>query len=645
MFRRITLIIALLIHTAIHAANYSLPFGNNHNVVAHVDTAAKQLTVHRNAKPVQTIIMGDDLGSVVSHEQLEHGFRLRNSDGEAIEFTIDWNGEDFSLFTVARRIRHRSRATEDCVKLGTDVNWFGGPMQVMQYWPVQKQKFNGYDYMIKADDSCYIAERYWLNSLGSFIYVDDETPLFIDQNYGQPGYLCLRAKKSLPYDIHDNTYSFVYQIGVGKNAREAHMGAIERILGKPSGHPAEEMVKYPIWSTWARYKKDINDTVLYVYADEIYKNGWRNGQIEIDDNWEKCYGSLEFDNSKFPRMKHTVGVLKAKGFPRVTLWVHPFVNKDCEPAYSDALRNDYLVANHNGQTAAQWWNSEPNGSAHLDLTKPQVAEWFTNRLKNLQTETGVSSFKFDGGEPSWMPDDPVLNGPRSKHPFMIADSYLRTVAKFGNLAEVRSARRTQDLPIFVRMNDKFSEWGWHNGLPTLIPTLLMMNMVGYPLVLPDMVGGNGYFNQYPSKEMFIRWLQATVFMPSIQFSFVPWDYDEETVRISKRMTDLHERYTPIIMERFKLAVSDGYPVNPPIWWVSPDDIEAQKVFDQFMLGNDIISAPVVRNNARARDIYLPSGEWVDGNIATVYIGPRWIRNYSVPLHILPYFVRKGVKIY
>jgi alpha-glucosidase (family GH31 glycosyl hydrolase) len=54
-----------------------------------------------------------------------------------------------------------------------------------------------------------------------------------------------------------------------------------------------------------------------------------------------------------------------------------------------------------------------------------------------------------------------------------------------------------------------------------------MNMAGYPLVLPDMIGGNGYDDNVPDKEIFIRWLQANVFMPSLQFSYVPWDYDHE----------------------------------------------------------------------------------------------------------------------
>ena len=76
------------------------------------------------------------------------------------------------------------------------------------------------------------------------------------------------------------------------------------------------------------------------------------------------------------------------------------------------------------------------------------------------------------------------------------------------------------------MIDKDTYWTFENGLPTLITTLLQMNMNGYPLVLPDMIGGNGY-NEPPTKELFIRWLQANTFMPSMQFSYVPWEFDNE----------------------------------------------------------------------------------------------------------------------
>ncbi len=63
---------------------------------------------------------------------------------------------------------------------------------------------------------------------------------------------------------------------------------------------------------------------------------------------------------------------------------------------------------------------------------------------------------------------------------------------FGGMIEVRVGRLSQRLASFVRMLDKDSRWGSDNGLATLIPSLLQMSFSGYPFVLPDMIGGNGY---------------------------------------------------------------------------------------------------------------------------------------------------------
>lgn len=628
-----------LLVASVSAVNYSLEFYES-SVTATLNSVTRVLTVSNGTKVVQTITLGRDLGTSQTFKEIANGFMLQNVGGEEIEITKDIDQSDFSLLTVARNSRQKSQMVVDCVKIA-GANWYGGPQQKYQYWPIQKLRFDEYSYLSKEADNCAVVDRYWLNSLGSFVYVDNKAPLFVDQNYGEPGYLCLEAKKTLPYDIYDETYSFVYKVGVAVNAKAAHVKAVEHILGKPVGHPAEAMVQYPIWSTWARYKRDIDHDLVLKFADEIVNHGWLNTQFELDDNWETCYGSLTFNTKQFPDIGATIAAIKAKGFPRVTIWIHPFINKGCEPIYSEAKRMGYLVADHTGNTDTQWWNSQQAQAAYVDFTKPEVAQWFKDRLANVLAVSGIDSFKFDAGESSWSPPNPLLNGERSDNPNSIVYDYLRTVASTGgDLVEVRTAHNTQDLPVFVRMIDKDSEWDWNNGLPTLITTLLQMNMVGYPLVLPDMVGGNGY-NGAPSKEMFIRWLQANVFMPSIQFSYVPWDYDNETVTISKAMTDLHEKYTPQIMARFKLAVSDGLPVNPPLWWISPDDAVAQKIFDQFLLGDDIIAAPVIRENARSRDIYLPVGTWVDGNSGAELTGPKWIRNYSVPLSMLPYFVRKG----
>uniref|UniRef100_A0A182PF15 Uncharacterized protein n=1 Tax=Anopheles epiroticus TaxID=199890 RepID=A0A182PF15_9DIPT len=609
-------------------------------VVVTVNLRTRELRVTQSGQVVQQIRLSANLDPAALYTETATGFTLTNAatDGTVLELAREVDETNYAQIAVIRTAVPNSVTHVDCANLlGT--NWYGGPQQKYQYWPVQKLRFNRYSMLSKEADNSAVGDRYWLNGLGSYLYVDPWAPLFVDQNYGQPGFLCLETRASLPYDTHGTSYDVRYTIGVGADARTAHLSAVGHILGKPTGHPAESMVAEPIWSTWARYKRDINDTIVRQFAGEIISNGFR-GQYELDDNWEWCYGALTFNRTNFPNIRETITSIRQLGFARTTLWIHPFINKGCEPWYSDARRRGYLVADHTGNTDTEWWNSGQGQAAYVDFTKAEVREWFSGRLQAILDESGIDSFKFDAGESSWTPPDPLLNGPAGQRPSQIVGDYLRTVARFGDLVEVRSALGTQDLPVFVRMIDKDSNWGWNNGLPTLITTLLQLNMVGYPLVLPDMVGGNGYAEGRPSKELFIRWLQANVFMPSVQYSFVPWDYDSETVQIALAMTELHRRMAPAVMERFALAVSDGLPVNPPLWWIDPTDQTAQQIYDQYLLGDDLIAAPVIVENARARDIYLPRGSWTDGNSGEQHTGPKWLRNYPVPLSMVPYFTRK-----
>lgn len=86
------------------------------------------------------------------------------------------------------------------------------------------------------------------------------------------------------------------------------------------------------------------------------------------------------------------------------------------------------------------------------------------------------------------------------------------------------------------MLDKLSHWGYDAGLKSMIPTALLFGILGYPFVLPDMIGGNAY-GDWPTKELYIRWLQVNVFMPAIQFSIVPWDshFDDQVWKNHKNL--------------------------------------------------------------------------------------------------------------
>ncbi|XP_043465046.1 myogenesis-regulating glycosidase [Leptopilina heterotoma] len=546
------------------------------------------------------------------------------------------------LIKVSHTINDAEAKIIVCIELKDGVQWFGGPQMKYQRWPIQKMYFEGEPYVPTHPTNMAITERYWLSSEGNYIFVDDSVPLFLDQNNYKENHLCLIAKNGKPYPSQ-TSINLRYEIGtmIG-NPRLAHELVIKNHLGKPTAIPDEKMIQYPIWSTWAKYKVNVNQFNVNQFAQEIVDNGFQNSQIEIDDNWETCYGSAEFDTNKFTDIATLITTLKSKGF-RTTLWIHPFINEDCTTSYNEARDAGYFVKNTDDSITTAWWQG--TRAAVIDFTNSAAVTWWVNRLKKLQ-EIGIDSFKFDAGEVSWLPQPPVLIGNNELGPGIFTQKYVTSLAEnFNNMIEARVGWRTQNLPIFIRMIDKDSRWTMNNGLPTLITTLLQMNLNGYVFVLPDMIGGNGYVDnsfeqtELPSKELFIRWLQANVFMPSLQFSFVPWQYDSQTIAISKSMTELHERIAPRIKIAMETAVNTGAPVNPPIWWIDPKNKEAHKINDEFLLGEDILAAPVIEEGAVSRDIYLPYGTWRDGNTQNVHFGPKWIRNYPAPLNVLPHFYK------
>lgn len=241
------------------------------------------------------------------------------------------------MISITRTLR-KDQIISDIVHTGGNakdhpVQWYGGPEQMEQFYPVQRLRFEDYAYVPKELHSAAIVERYWINSAGVFFYVEKEVPLFIDQDEET---LRLTAKKELPYYTYDDTFVFNYRIGVAKNVKEAHLKAVDKILNKPVDIPDERMVRHPIWSTWVRYRRPISQQTVLDFAKEINDYGFKNAQLDIDDYWENCYGSLIFNSITFPNVTELTEQLKEMGF-RVTLWVHPFINKNCQPWYTEAM--------------------------------------------------------------------------------------------------------------------------------------------------------------------------------------------------------------------------------------------------------------------------------------------------------------------
>ena len=341
-----------------------------------------------------------------------------------------------------------------------------------------------------------------------------------------------------------------------------------------------------------------------------------------------------------------VAELNRKGF-RVTLWVHPFASILSAAYYEiDAKGGSLYISDRllGLPMSVVWWDGL---GALLDVTNQAAIDSFAHRLARLKSRYGVHSFKFDAGETSWIPP-----AGRTHRPLDNPNEYTRRFAELAfdsdphnRSQEVRAAVGVQHLPMFVRLLDKASQWGSDNGLRSVIPHVLTLGLAGYPFVLPDMIGGNAYngaliwLSVLPERELFIRWMALTALMPAMQFSVTPWDYDDATVEAARRMCALHKRYAGKMVALAREATRTGAPIIRPLWWIAPQDDVAQTIDSQFLLGDDLLVAPVVQRGASTRDVYLPAGRWRDELRGSIHSGGAWLTDYKASLYELPHFTK------
>ena len=79
------------------------------------------------------------------------------------------------------------------------------------------------------------------------------------------------------------------------------------------------------------------------------------------------------------------------------------------------------------------------------------------------------------------------------------------------------------------------------------------------------------------------------------------------------------------------SFSTGAPIIRPLWWLHSTDPTSQTIDDEFLIGDSLLVAPVLKQHMVLRDIYIPHGQWMD-NINNVKIdGPVWLRDFHVDL--------------
>ena len=428
----------------------------------------------------------------------------------------------------------------------------------------------------------------------------------------------------------------------GTTLREAALGAAERFF-PPSGRiPAESLFTHPQFNSWIELTYDQNQEDVLTYARGIVEHGFPPGVLMIDEGWFEEYGRYVFHPGRFPDPKGMMDELHGMGF-KVMLWVCPYIRPDGQYFKELFLNEDEVVwlrsaENPRFPALMHWWNGF---SAVTDLTHPDGREWFKGQLDHLVEEYGVDGFKLDGGDAVHYSDARMLTGAVAFEAAATPNRHTQAFAEIGldyPLNEYRACWKMGGQPLAQRLRDKEHSW---EDLQKLIPGIVNQGLMGYPFNCPDLIGGGEYLSfrnlDEVDQELIVRAAQTHALMPMMQFSVAPWRVlSPENLAMCRRAATLHSEMGEEILGLAREAARTGEPIVRSLEYQYPHEGYVD-IDDQFLLGPDILVAPVLEKGARRREIVFPPGQW-KGEDDSIVEGPTTLE-VDAPLERLPRYRR------
>ena len=294
---------------------------------------------------------------------------------------------------------------------------------------------------------------------------------------------------------------------------------------------------------------------------------------------------------------------------------------------------DYYIGPH----TSSWHQTH---SAAIDFTSPNVGSPFDGVTARL----GVQHLMYEGGQVDLLPYRPHFSADYASPNQYVAD-YLTHQQSEDPWTNIQAAYRNQHVDRFIQLYDANCTDDQHlNGLQSVLPQAIALGIMGYPYLVPSAIGGSHYPPlSSPLQKLYKRWVQLVTFLPVMHFGSLPQQYDQGTINMVNRYTDLHKTDIVPLIESIKHNVTSQLePIVRPLWWYDPYDDVCVKTLDQFMVGDELLVAPVLDDSSKSRDVYLPTGRWLDENLQTTHDGPQWLVEYPANDDVIPYFRRVNV---
>jgi alpha-D-xyloside xylohydrolase len=421
------------------------------------------------------------------------------------------------------------------------------------------------------------------------------------------------------------------------------------------------------WQSKLRYR---DQEELLEVAREYKRRGLPLAVIVCDYfHWTR-QGEWRFDPDEWPDPQAMVDELRELGVElMVSVW--PTVNPN-SANYAEMDRAGLLVRDMAGLPLhLAFWDKGTDGQAFMrfyDATNPEARRYVWEKVTSGYGRYGIRAFWLDACEPEGVAE----NSANARY-FMgsgaaVQGIYPREHARgfYEGLRETGD----DDVLLLCRSawagSQRFAAAVWSGdidstfeALAAQIPAGLNMGICGIPWWTTDI---GGFRHGDPTSEYFrelvVRWFQFGAFCPLFRLHGVRepgplvgsaqtgapnevWSFGEEAYALISQQLQLRERLRPYVMKQMAAASATGVPPMRALFLEFPEEAAAWDVSDQFMLGPDVLVAPVTAQGARERELYLPAGaSWLDAWTGEPVGESGWI-TAQAPLERIPVYLREG----
>ncbi len=355
------------------------------------------------------------------------------------------------------------------------------------------------------------------------------------------------------------------------------------------------------------------------------------------------------DLELYPNLPEKIAQWKEEGV-RFLGYINPFMAIEKE-LYAYASQHGYCVKDAEGKDYLVTITTFP--AAMIDFTNPEAYEWYKGLIKDNMIGIGMGGWMADFGE--YLPVDAVLysgEDPAVIHnrwPAIWAQMNQEAITECGKDGEVFFFTRAGHTGTIAHSHmmwtgDQHVDWSVDDGLPAVIPATLSLAMSGYGIAHSDVGGYTTIMHMRRSKELLLRWEEMNVFSPLFRshegnqpVNNVQFDQDEELLAQLAKCSRMHAALSDYLKKLVQEETAAGTPVMRPLFYHYDED-KAYTETTEYLLGRDLLVAPVYKEGATSREVYLPGDQWIGLFDGKEYTGGKTM--VDAPIGQPPVFVRK-----